>query len=276
MQFRFPYGFLPFYVQSVFLILLLGSLSACSFTPRTLLDSSSASKGDKKRGIAMHYGTQDQGNRTASGEMYNHNDYTASYRTLNFGDKLLVINPVNGRSVVVRINDRPSPQDPELITLSGAAAQEIGILEIGKAVVEVVPFYGTLSQTTETQQPPLVSPNYSSSIVDTPYPHASFPETKSVSTDNRNDNRQPSYQKPTNQIEQWAAQVGASANRSFAEDHKRRLSPYGWIVEKNHNGQILYHILYGHYNTREEAEQAKRMLLSKGYPQVLIKSTLDL
>jgi rare lipoprotein A len=62
------------------------------------------------------------GYRTASGEHFNPNGFTAAHRTLPFGTRLSVTNPVNGRTVVVRINDRgPFVRGVSLDLARGAA-----------------------------------------------------------------------------------------------------------------------------------------------------------
>ncbi len=77
-------------------------------------------------GLATWYGPELSGNRTANGEMFNPNALTAAHRSLPFGTQVRVTNVKNGRSVVVRINDRLG--DPGvLIDLSQGAAQAIGL-----------------------------------------------------------------------------------------------------------------------------------------------------
>ncbi len=69
--------------------------------------------------------------RTASGEMMNPAALTAAHRSLPFGTKLKVTNPRNGKSVVVRINDRGPFIKGRLIDLSKGAAQKIGLIHRG-------------------------------------------------------------------------------------------------------------------------------------------------
>ncbi len=92
-----------------------------------------------KTGIASHYGEKDQGNLTASGEPYNHWDFTGSHKSFPFGQYVMVTNLNNNQSVVVRINDRPAQGDNKIIGLSGSAAVQIGLLQTGIAKVEIVP-----------------------------------------------------------------------------------------------------------------------------------------
>ena len=75
--------------------------------------------------------------RTASGEMMNPSEMTAAHRSLPFGTKVLVENLTNGRSVVVRINDRGPFVAGRIIDVSKAAASVLGILGSGTARVKV-------------------------------------------------------------------------------------------------------------------------------------------
>jgi rare lipoprotein A len=74
-------------------------------------------------GLASVY----SGHRTASGEQMDAAAMTAAHRTLPFGTKVTVINHGNGRSTVVRINDRGPFVKGRVIDLSPAAAREIGV-----------------------------------------------------------------------------------------------------------------------------------------------------
>jgi rare lipoprotein A len=76
-------------------------------------------------------------NKTANGERMNPNELTAAHRSLPFGTRVLVENLSNGRSVVVRINDRGPFIGGRIIDLSKAAAASIGMLNSGTAKVRV-------------------------------------------------------------------------------------------------------------------------------------------
>ena len=76
-------------------------------------------------------------NTTANGERMNPNELTAAHRSLPFGTRVLVENLTNGRSVVVRINDRGPFIGGRIIDLSKAAAESIGMLNAGTAQVRV-------------------------------------------------------------------------------------------------------------------------------------------
>ena len=89
------------------------------------------------KGIASYYARSFTGRRTANGELLHHDSLTCAHRTLPFGTRLLVTNPKNGLSVVVRVNDRGPYRHKRIIDLTLAAARRIGILQQGVALVEV-------------------------------------------------------------------------------------------------------------------------------------------
>ena len=86
-------------------------------------------------GEASYYGRELAGNRTASGERFNPNALTAAHRTLPLGTKLRVTNKANGRSVIVRINDRGPFIGRRVIDVSLAAAHKINMVRAGHAQV---------------------------------------------------------------------------------------------------------------------------------------------
>lgn len=97
------------------------------------------STGPAHRGQASWYGPDFQGSPTASGEPFDMNALTAAHRTLPLGTYARVKNLDNGRSVVVRINDRGPHARRRTIDLSYAAAREIEMVAAGTAPVEVAP-----------------------------------------------------------------------------------------------------------------------------------------
>ena len=97
----------------------------------------SSSKGYKKRGVASWYGSQFDGKATACGERYDMYKYTAAHKTLPLPSYVNVKNLTNGKSVIVKINDRGPFVDNRIIDLSYAAAKKIDMLSEGTAVVRV-------------------------------------------------------------------------------------------------------------------------------------------
>ncbi|MEP0521693.1 MAG: septal ring lytic transglycosylase RlpA family protein [Hyphomicrobiales bacterium] len=80
--------------------------------------------------------------RTASGEMMNPNHLTAAHKSLPFGTKVRVTNMKNGKSVVVRINDRGPFIKGRVIDVSKGAARKIGMIKSGVAQVKVTALNG--------------------------------------------------------------------------------------------------------------------------------------
>ena len=83
------------------------------------------------------YGDEFHGRKTASGEIFDRNALTAAHPTLPFGTLCRVTNLSNGRSVVLRINDRGPFKAGRIIDLSYAAAKEIGAIRAGVVDVKV-------------------------------------------------------------------------------------------------------------------------------------------
>ena len=88
-------------------------------------------------GRASWYGPGFHGRRTANGEIFNQNALTAAHPSLKFGTKVKVTNLNNGRSVVVRINDRGPYAGGRVIDLSAAAARSLKMVRSGVARVKV-------------------------------------------------------------------------------------------------------------------------------------------
>ena len=91
----------------------------------------------KERGIASWYGKKFHGKPTSSGEIYNMHAMTAAHKTLPLPTEVRVTNLRNGRTVIVKVNDRGPFVDNRIIDLSHSAAQKLDIITSGTAFVEV-------------------------------------------------------------------------------------------------------------------------------------------
>ena len=78
-------------------------------------------------GIASVYSATFQGKRTASGELFNHSNFTAAHQKYPFGSLVKVTRIDNGKWVIVRINDRGPFVNKRLTDLSQAAALKLGV-----------------------------------------------------------------------------------------------------------------------------------------------------
>lgn len=122
-----------------------------SYTPMTVLEAY------KEKGIASWYGRRYHGLKTASGEAYDMYAMTAAHTTLPLPSYARVTNIKNGKSVVVRINDRGPFHSDRLIDLSYTAAHKLGVLGGGSAWVEVESILpGRESVTQVAATPPVV------------------------------------------------------------------------------------------------------------------------
>lgn len=101
-----------------------------------VLDSS---YGYDERGVASWYGEQFQGRPTSSGEPFEMNELSAAHRTLPLPAWVRVTNLANGRSLLLRVNDRGPFADPDrrILDVSYAAAIQLGMVQTGIASVRV-------------------------------------------------------------------------------------------------------------------------------------------
>jgi len=189
----------------------------------------SSSVGYKERGIASWYGTKFHGRRTSSGEPYDLYKMTAAHKTLPLPTYAKVTNLRNGRTVIVKINDRGPFHANRIIDLSYAAAARLGILEYGTGLVEVV-------------------------AIDPSKPAPPQPA--------------PSRQAVTDHPATLYLQVGAFSNRDNAERLGKRLqsSKLGeiHILEGNSTSGTVYRVRIGPLATVDDADRISNSLISLG------------
>ncbi|WP_044469940.1 septal ring lytic transglycosylase RlpA family protein, partial [Mannheimia massilioguelmaensis] len=99
--------------------------------------TSNNAKNYSREGKASYYHNNFHGRRTASGEPYNKEKFTAAHKTLPLGSYALVTNLRNNKKVIVRINDRGPFSNTRILDLSRAAASEIGLISSGVGRVRV-------------------------------------------------------------------------------------------------------------------------------------------
>jgi len=90
-----------------------------------------------QEGYASYYAEEFHGRKTANGEIYDMNAFTAAHRALPFGTKVKVQNTNNGKIVVVRINDRGPFKAGRIIDVSYAAAKQLEMIGLGTAWVRL-------------------------------------------------------------------------------------------------------------------------------------------
>lgn len=94
-----------------------------------------ASTASAQCGRASWYGPGFHGRTTANGERFNQGALTAAHKSMRFGTKLRVTNKSNGKSVIVRINDRGPYIKGRFLDLSKGAASKIGMIKTGSGAV---------------------------------------------------------------------------------------------------------------------------------------------
>lgn len=92
----------------------------------------------RQKGIASWYGKKFHGRKTSNGETYDMFAMTAAHKTLPFDTHVQVNNLKNGKTIVVRINDRGPFVRGRIIDLSYTAARDIGMVGPGTAHVEII------------------------------------------------------------------------------------------------------------------------------------------
>ena len=121
----------------LFFILSITFLYSCH---RKTIPESSLSGSGKLRteeGYASYYSDKFNGKQTSNGEVFNNSKYTAAHKKLPFGTMVRVTNLNNGKSVVVRINDRGPFVAGRIIDLSKAAATTLGMINAGTVKVSI-------------------------------------------------------------------------------------------------------------------------------------------
>lgn len=122
-------------VQKGLLLPLSLLLAACSSQPEA--SKSSSWRSYTQTGLASYYADRYHNKKTASGEPYKNNANTAAHMTLPFGSMVRVTNVANGKSVLVRVNDRGNFPRGRVIDLSKAAFSSIGNLRSGLIKVKL-------------------------------------------------------------------------------------------------------------------------------------------
>ena len=211
-----------------------------------------SSKNYRERGIASWYGTKFHGHRTSSGDTYDMYQMSAAHKTLPLPTYARVTNLRNGKSVVVKINDRGPFHDNRLIDLSYAAAARLEILGHGTGLVEVE----------------AIDPVQFAAAQDTPRVAGSKPKLAASATATAVAERQNTA---------LYLQVGAFQERANAERLRRQLAgielPAGLhISEGLADRKRVYRVRIGPLQTVEAADQVTQLLGSQGIesPSVVI------
>lgn len=125
-------------LRDVLFFFLLALTAACSVPPgKVRVPEPTSTTRLSQTGIASWYGPGFHGKATASGDIYDQNDFTAAHQTLPLGTRVMVTNLENGSTTEVLINDRGPFAKGRIIDLSYSAAQMINMVGPGTALVRV-------------------------------------------------------------------------------------------------------------------------------------------
>jgi peptidoglycan lytic transglycosylase len=240
------------------------------------------SAGYRARGVASWYGPDFHGLATSSGERYDMNAMTAAHTTLPLPTWVEVTNLENGRSVVVKVNDRGPFVDNRLIDLSYAAARALDMVRNGTARVEVRTMASPPGQpllATAPATPPPTPARAAAAVETVPprpvivptAPNAPPPLEASV------------FSLPSALVAATAAdsrmfvQAGAFAQRDNAVRLVARLKADGFadtfIVSDRTGGRMLHRVRFGPIRDAEEFDRIKPRLRAAGVidPQLVVE-----
>ncbi len=225
-----------------------------------------------KKGIASWYGPNFHGKMTANGEIYNQNDLTAAHKTLPLPSIVRVTNLENGRSLVVRVNDRGPYAHGRIIDMSKRAAELLGFKNNGVAKVRVkvleqesrvVAQAAKQGRDTRGMEIPMnkasyKSPKSSKKIITK---HAPVMDTPQVS--------KASYVVAHEQ--NVFVQVGSFSTREAAMKRSSALDAYGraQIYPTTMNGRDYYRVRFPHANLNSANDLLQR-LKGDGYQNAIL------
>jgi len=208
-----------------------------------------------ERGVASWYGPDFHGHNTSSGEVYDMYAMTAAHRTLPIPCYARVTNLSNGRSVVVRINDRGPFVANRIVDLSYSAASRLDIVRTGTAFVELRTISAGEARsapeqsTAATTMPPATEPA-AAPAADAALSPTSMSEPATVAL---------------------YIQIGAFADPANAQRVLDRLQssgvPHVFSVASSTSGRTLRRVRIGPIATVEEFDALAARLAALGYPE---------
>lgn len=198
-----------------------------------------SAEGFDQRGIASWYGTKFYRQPTSTREPYNLYAMTAAMRTLPIPTFVQVTNLVNGKQIIVEVNDRGPFDDNRLIDLSYAAAGKLGILQKGTGLVEVRAIDPSTWNSQQTQI-------------------ASVEKPQLLRQGN-----------PQLYIQVGAFDNEANANRILAELHQQILQP-NRISPEAANGQTIYRVQIGPLASIDASDVVSNRLKRLGYTPMAV------
>ncbi len=220
-----------------------------SFLLLFCLNFSLFSKSEPTTGSASYYANKFQGKKTASGEMYDKNKFTAAHRVYAFGTKLKVTNSKTGVWIQVYVNDRGPYSKDRIIDLSYAAASAIGMIQSGTIQVKLE----------------IISDD----IIEIPPPIVYTEKPKALSAGFYSTKLEP-IQRPKGYLLQtgaFSSYEHASARISELHNYTIGVACIELITIKKRK---LYRVVYSGFVTRQKVTQKQKELKKKGFDSVII------
>lgn len=189
----------------------------------------------KERGQASWYGKKFHGRKTSNGEIYDMYAMTAAHKTLPIPSYVRVTNVNNGKTVVVRVNDRGPFHSGRIIDLSYAAAQRLNILGAGTGLVDV-----EIIVPSDAPTPPLKA-NSSNQVA---YENQLPPKTH--------------------------LQIGAFSNESSAKQYAAQIGAklgYPVVISRADINKAIYRVRVGPIANAQNLQNARHQLQRLGVPE---------
>lgn len=214
-----------------------------------------------------YYASDFHGKKTSSGEMFNMYDLTCAHKMLPFGTKVKVTNLKNGKSVVVRVNDRGPFVKMREMDLSKAAAEKLGMIKDGTAKVnlEIV----SLGKNTKQSE---VTARKACKIVGIAYSPNFVNASKSEkSTSSAKSEKSAKTESGGNSL--WDIQVGSFSSKSNANNLAQKLLRDGFsdvVFQQQKGGDSVVRVVIRKIPAENLAE-VESSLKSKGYSGYVVK-----
>lgn len=222
-------------------------------------------------GVASWYGELFHGRRTANGEIYDMNALTAAHPTLPMPVYARVTNLTNGRSLVVRINDRGPYARGRIIDLSKRTATLLGFKRQGTARVRVT-YMGRapLNGDDRYERRVLASRRWSRQVAAAPKPRP--PRVSDPITVASLPKPQPARLAPAEASDLAFIQAGAFRNQDNADRLRAKLAGLGTVdvFPAEIQGTMLYRVRLGPFRAPGEAERALQHVVDAGVPDARI------
>ena len=202
-------------------------------------------------GLASWYGAEFAGRATACGEIFDPGALTAAHQTLPFGTLVRITNLSNGRSIVVRINDRGPFVDAVILDCSHAVARALGFVQQGLASVHIQ----SVDSSSPEHDEVLVGSSPSAGVAATAAA-AVYSGTRATLA--------PLTEAGSSQTSShYCVQIGAYKDQTNADTQLRKASLLS-VPAFVHQTQRFFHVLVGPFSNRSSAVETQVKLQGAG------------